>query len=74
MADDNETTTDLTALAAAAHGEAAHWRMRGAPRDEAREKKIAELKAKYMSGGLSIDDKALAARLIDSLFEPDVTP
>jgi anti-sigma28 factor (negative regulator of flagellin synthesis) len=76
MADDNETTADLAALAAAAQGEVAHWRMRGAPRDEARERKIAELKAKYLAGDLSIDDKALAAKLIDSLFDPppDVTP
>jgi len=79
MADDNDSTADLTALAAAAHGklapgEAAHWRTREAPRDEARESKIAELRAKYLAGDLSIDDQALAAKLIDSLFgdPPDI--
>jgi len=72
--DDNETTADLTALAAAAHGEAAHWRMRGSPRDEARESKIAELKAKYLTGALSIDEKALAAKLIDTLFTDPPDP
>jgi len=78
MADENEreTTADLTALAAAAHGEVMHWRMHNAHRNEARENKIAELKAKYLAGELSVDDKALAAKLIDSLFDPpsDVTP
>jgi len=67
---DRINTADLTALAAAAHGESMPRRVIEMPaRDPAREQKIAELKQKYLAGELSVDEKAIAAKLVDSLFD-----
>ncbi len=75
MSADNETeiTSDLAALAAAAHGEPAPQRVAPPPRDEEREKKLAELRAQYLAGELTIDERAVASKMIDAMLE-DPTP
>jgi len=72
---ESQAVADLNALGAAAHG-------RPIPRqstepvvpvlpaeEEARAARIAELRARYKAGELLIDEKALVAKLLDSLFE-----
>jgi anti-sigma28 factor (negative regulator of flagellin synthesis) len=66
---DTETASDLTALAAAAQGEPVPQRVAPPPRDEAREQKIAELRAQYLAGELTIDEQAVASKMIDALLE-----
>jgi anti-sigma28 factor (negative regulator of flagellin synthesis) len=66
---DTETSADLAALAAAAHGEPVGPRLvRDQVRDAAREHRIAELRAQYRAGELLVDDEAVAAKLVDLLF------
>ena len=67
-----ETTADLSALAAAAHGRPAPRQVPAAlKRSEVneRESRIAELKARYRSGDLVVDEKALVAKLLDLLLQ-----
>ncbi len=67
-------TADLAAIAAATQGSAGINALASSSAasmpsesDAAREAKIAELKAQFQAGHLSVDDKALAAKIVDSL-------
>ncbi len=67
-----ETTADLSALAAAAHGRPASRQVPAALKQSEvneRERKIAELKARYRAGDLVVDEKALVDKLVDLLLE-----
>jgi anti-sigma28 factor (negative regulator of flagellin synthesis) len=66
-----QAAADLKALAAAAQGRSVlnpAFSPASNPANLQRESKIADLKARYESGALFVDERAIASKLVDSLM------
>jgi anti-sigma28 factor (negative regulator of flagellin synthesis) len=63
---EEQTSADLAALSKRAAGEIAPSGTTDDPADAARSAKVADLKARYQAGTLSVDAAALAAKLVEA--------